>query len=55
VSALISLPFLSKQIAKDAPDLKYGINPISTGTTQATYAVTDSITEVFQLVVASTF
>ncbi|MGF6931310.1 multiple sugar transport system substrate-binding protein [Paraburkholderia sp. UCT70] len=43
VAMVISLPLLSKQIAKEAPDLKYGIDPIPTGTTQATYAVTDSI------------
>jgi multiple sugar transport system substrate-binding protein len=43
VAMVISLPFLSKQIAKEAPNLKYGIDPIPTGTTQATYAVTDSI------------
>jgi multiple sugar transport system substrate-binding protein len=43
VAMVISLPFLSKQIAKEAPNLRYGIDPIPTGTTQATYAVTDSI------------
>ncbi|MFP3556687.1 sugar ABC transporter substrate-binding protein [Paraburkholderia sp. SIMBA_049] len=43
VAMVISLPLLSKQIAKEAPNLKYGIDPIPTGTTQATYAVTDSI------------
>jgi multiple sugar transport system substrate-binding protein len=43
VAMVISLPLLSKQIAKEVPNLKYGIDPIPTGTTQATYAVTDSI------------
>ena len=43
VAMVISLPFLSKQIAKEAPNLKYGIDPIPMGTTHATYAVTDSI------------
>ncbi|MFP4896213.1 ABC transporter substrate-binding protein [Paraburkholderia sp. EG304] len=43
VAMVISLPFLSKQIAKEVPNLKYGIGPIPMGTTQATYAVTDSI------------
>ncbi|WP_233807194.1 ABC transporter substrate-binding protein [Paraburkholderia sp. HP33-1] len=43
VAMVIALPFLSKQIAKEVPNLKYGIDPIPTGTTQATYAVTDSI------------
>ncbi len=43
VAMVISLPFLSKQISKEAPNLKYGIGPIPMGTTQATYAVTDSI------------
>ncbi|MGF6382462.1 extracellular solute-binding protein [Paraburkholderia sp. CNPSo 3155] len=43
VAMIISLPLLSKQIAKEAPNLKYGIDPIPSGTTQATYAVTDSI------------
>ncbi|APA85065.1 sugar ABC transporter substrate-binding protein [Paraburkholderia sprentiae WSM5005] len=43
VAMVISLPFLAKQIAKEAPNLKFGINPIPTGTTHATYATTDSI------------
>jgi multiple sugar transport system substrate-binding protein len=43
VAMVISAPFLSKQIAKEAPTLKYGIDPIPVGTTHATYAVTDSI------------
>ena len=43
VAMVISLPFLSKQIAKEAPTLKYGIDPIPMGTKNATYAVTDSI------------
>jgi multiple sugar transport system substrate-binding protein len=43
VAMVITLPLLAKQIAKEAPNLKYGIDPIPTGTTQASYAVTDSI------------
>ncbi|RFU48421.1 ABC transporter substrate-binding protein [Paraburkholderia sp. DHOC27] len=43
VAMVISAPFLSKQIAKEAPNLKYGIDPIPMGTKNATYAVTDSI------------
>jgi multiple sugar transport system substrate-binding protein len=43
VAMVISAPFLSKQIKKEAPNLKYGIDPIPMGTTHATYAVTDSI------------
>jgi multiple sugar transport system substrate-binding protein len=43
VAMVISAPFLSKQIAKEAPTLKYGIDPIPMGTKNATYAVTDSI------------
>lgn len=40
---VMSLPFLSGQIKKEAPNLHYGIAPIPTGTTPATYAATDSI------------
>jgi multiple sugar transport system substrate-binding protein len=43
VAMVISAPFLAKQIRKEAPNLKYGIDPIPMGTTHATYAVTDSI------------
>jgi multiple sugar transport system substrate-binding protein len=43
VAMVISAPFLAKQIAKEAPNLKYGIDPIPMGTKNATYAVTDSI------------
>jgi multiple sugar transport system substrate-binding protein len=43
VAMMISAPFLAKQIKKEAPNLKYGIDPIPMGTTHATYAVTDSI------------
>ena len=40
---VITAPFLVGQIAKEAPNLKYGIVPVPKGTTQSTYAVTDSI------------
>jgi len=40
---VLSLPFLSGQIKKEAPGLHYGITPIPAGTTPATYAVTDSV------------
>jgi len=40
---VITAPFLIGQIAKEAPNLKYGICPVPRGTTQVTYAVTDSI------------
>ena len=43
VAMMISAPFLAKQIKKEAPNLKYGIDPLPVGTTGATYAVTDSI------------
>jgi multiple sugar transport system substrate-binding protein len=43
VGMVITAPFLINQIAKEAPDLKYGICPVPMGTTSATYAVTDSI------------
>jgi multiple sugar transport system substrate-binding protein len=43
VSMAISAPFLAKQIKKEAPTLKYGIAPVPMGTTNATYAVTDSM------------
>lgn len=40
---VITGPFLIGQIAKEAPNLQYGIVPVPKGTTQSTYAVTDSI------------
>ena len=43
VGMMITAPFLINQIAKEAPTLQYGIAPVPKGTTQATYAVTDSI------------
>jgi len=43
VSMVISAPFLAKQIKKEAPALKYGIAPVPMGSTNATYAVTDSM------------
>jgi multiple sugar transport system substrate-binding protein len=43
VAMVISAPFLAKQIKKEAPNLKYGIDPVPVGTKEATYAVTDSI------------
>ncbi len=43
VGMMITAPFLINQIAQEAPHLQYGICPVPRGTTQATYAVTDSI------------
>lgn len=43
VGMMITAPFLINQIAKEAPNLQYGIVPVPKGTTQSTYAVTDSI------------
>lgn len=43
VGMMITAPFLINQIAKEAPQLEYGICPVPRGTTSATYAVTDSI------------
>ena len=40
---VITAPFLIGQIAKEAPTLEYGIVAVPTGTTNATYAVTDSV------------
>jgi multiple sugar transport system substrate-binding protein len=40
---VITAPFLINQISKEAPNLDYGIVPVPSGTTSATYAVTDSI------------
>ncbi len=43
VGMMITAPFLIGQIKKEAPSLSYGIAPIPSGGTNATYAVTDSI------------
>jgi multiple sugar transport system substrate-binding protein len=43
VGMIISLPFMINQIAKEAPNLEYGIVPVPMGTTRSTYGVTDSI------------
>jgi multiple sugar transport system substrate-binding protein len=45
VGMMITAPFLSNQIKKEAPDLKYGVAAIPAGPTGArgTYGVTDSI------------
>lgn len=43
VGMVITAPFLINQIAKEAPNLAYGIVPVPTGTTSSTYAVTDSV------------
>jgi multiple sugar transport system substrate-binding protein len=43
VAMMITAPFLASQIRDEAPDLQYGVIPVPSGTTQATYAVTDSI------------
>jgi multiple sugar transport system substrate-binding protein len=43
VAMVISAPFLAKQLKKEAPNIKYGIDPVPVATTPATYAVTDSI------------
>lgn len=43
VAMMITAPFLASQIKTEAPDLKYGVIPVPSGSTQATYAVTDSI------------
>jgi multiple sugar transport system substrate-binding protein len=40
---VITAPFLIGQIARESPNLQYGIVPVPKGTTQSTYAVTDSI------------
>ncbi len=40
---VITAPFLINQIAKEAPNLQYGIVPVPRGTTQSTYAVTNSV------------
>ncbi|MDQ0471761.1 ABC transporter substrate-binding protein [Labrys wisconsinensis] len=45
VATVITAPFLSGQIKKEAPNLKYGVAPIPAGPNgdQGTYGVTDSI------------
>jgi multiple sugar transport system substrate-binding protein len=43
VGMIISLPFMINQIAKEAPNLEYGIVPVPAGTERSTYAVTDSV------------
>ena len=43
LSMVITAPFLIGQIAKESPHLQYGIVPVPKGTTESTYAVTDSI------------
>ena len=40
---MITAPFLINQIAKEAPNLPYEVAPVPKGTTESTYAVTDSI------------
>ncbi len=43
VATMITAPFLINQIATEAPKLNYGIAPVPKETTNATYAVTDSV------------
>jgi multiple sugar transport system substrate-binding protein len=43
VGMVITAPFLINQIAKESPNLGYGIVPVPKGTTNSTYAVTDSV------------
>lgn len=43
VGMVMTAPFLIGQIEKEAPTLDYGIVPVPKGTTNATYAVTDSV------------
>ena len=40
---VITAPFLIGQIAKEAPDLRYGVTAVPRGTRNSTYAVTDSV------------
>ena len=40
---LMTSPILLRQIAREAPNLNFGIVPIPTGTVSSTYAVTDSL------------
>ncbi len=43
VGMMITAPFLVNQIKEEAPELNYGIAPIPSGASSATYGVTDSI------------
>lgn len=43
VAMVITAPFLINQIAKEAPNLNYGIAPVPKEAKSATYAVTDSV------------
>lgn len=43
IGMMITAPFLINQIKDEAPNLKYGVIPVPSGTQSATYAVTDSI------------
>ena len=43
VAMMITAPFLINQIAAEAPKLNYGVAPVPKQTTNATYAVTDSV------------
>ena len=43
VATILSGPWLRGQLAKESPDLQYGIAGIPKGTTDATYGVTDSL------------
>ena len=40
---VMTSPILLKQIAREAPNLNFGIVPVPTGTVTSTYAVTDSL------------
>ena len=40
---VMTSPILIGQLARDAPNLNYGIVPIPKGTASSTYAVTDSV------------
>ncbi|MCJ8299953.1 MAG: sugar ABC transporter substrate-binding protein [Pseudomonadales bacterium] len=43
VGMMITAPFLVNQIKDEAPELNYGIAPIPSGVSRATYGVTDSV------------
>ena len=43
IGMVMTAPFLINQIAKESPNLQYGIVPVPKGTTSSTYAVTDSV------------
>jgi multiple sugar transport system substrate-binding protein len=43
VGMVITAPFLAKQIAKESPNLQYGVTAVPAGVTSATYAATDSL------------